>query len=102
MLRGTDTIAGSTLTMDAAVRHAVTVAGLPLLDAVRAATTTPADLVGRPDLGRLAVGAKADLVVLDDRLVVEAVLRRGRLVLGGLESAHTSGVTPNACSGPAR
>jgi N-acetylglucosamine-6-phosphate deacetylase len=80
LLRGTDTIAGSTLTMDAAVRYAVTVAGLSLQEAVRAATTTPADLLGRPDLGRLAVGAKADLVVLDDDLAVEAVLRRGRWI----------------------
>jgi N-acetylglucosamine-6-phosphate deacetylase len=77
VLRGTDVIAGSTLTMDAAVRFAVESAGLPLVAAVRAATATPADLLGRPDLGRLASGARADLVVLDGSLCPTAVLRRG-------------------------
>lgn len=62
---GTDTIAGSTLTLDRAVAFAVREAGIDLLSAVRAATTTPADLLGRTDLGRLVPGARADLVVLD-------------------------------------
>jgi N-acetylglucosamine-6-phosphate deacetylase len=77
VVRGTDVIAGSTLTMDAAVRFAVEVAGLAMVDAVRAATLTPADLLGRRDLGRLVPGARADLVVLDERLRPRAVLRRG-------------------------
>ncbi len=80
-LREGGSIAGSTLTLDAAVRHTVDVADLPLLDAVRAATTTPADLIGRPDLGRLAPGARADLVVLDDRLHVTGVVREGTWVV---------------------
>ena len=46
-------IAGSVLTLDAAVRHAVTQAGIPLADAVRAATQNPADMLGLPDVGRL-------------------------------------------------
>jgi N-acetylglucosamine-6-phosphate deacetylase len=77
VIRGTDVIAGSTLTMDAAVRFAVESAGLTLIDAVRAATATPADLLNRPDLGRLVTGARADLVVLDPALRPTAVLRRG-------------------------
>lgn len=73
-------IAGSTLTLDRALRYAVQVVGLPLEDVLRAVTTTPARVLGRSDIGRLAVGAQADLVVLTDALQVEAVLRRGRWV----------------------
>ncbi len=71
------TIAGSSLTMDAAVRRLVHEAGLPLHDVVTAATATPARLVNRPDLGRLVPGARADLVVLTPTLEIEDV------VLGG-------------------
>jgi N-acetylglucosamine-6-phosphate deacetylase len=39
-----------------------------LAAAVAAASRVPADLIGRPDLGRLAPGAAADLVWLDDDL----------------------------------
>ncbi len=70
-------IAGSTLTMGDAVRYAVTVAGLPLLDVVRAASATPAALLGLDLVGELTPGAVADLVVLDDDLCVQRVMRRG-------------------------
>lgn len=70
-------IAGSTLTMDRAVRYAVTVAGVPLDHAVEAATATPARVLGRTDVGRLAEGCRADIVHLDDDLRVVAVMRRG-------------------------
>jgi N-acetylglucosamine-6-phosphate deacetylase len=76
-VRGADTIAGSTLTMDAALRYAVREAGLPLLAAVRAATVTPADVLDRRDVGRLAEGSRADLVVLDADLRVTDVLHAG-------------------------
>jgi N-acetylglucosamine-6-phosphate deacetylase len=79
-LRGSDTIAGSTLTLDAAVRYAVRHAGLPLLDAVRAATAGPAAVLGRIDIGRLVPGARADLVVLDEDLRVTRVLHAGNWV----------------------
>ncbi|WP_193607525.1 N-acetylglucosamine-6-phosphate deacetylase [Nocardioides lijunqiniae] len=73
-------IAGSTLTLAAAVRYAVQVAGLPLVDAVRAATSTPAALLGLDRVGSIATGHRADLVVLDDHLDVQRVLHRGRWV----------------------
>jgi N-acetylglucosamine-6-phosphate deacetylase len=68
-------LAGSRLTMAEAVRnlHAL---GVPLEDALAAATSIPAALAGRPDLGRLAPGAPADVVVLDDALEVQRVLLR--------------------------
>jgi N-acetylglucosamine-6-phosphate deacetylase len=71
------TIAGSSLTMDAAIRRMVAEAGIPLHEAVAAASATPAALVGRPDLGRLEAGARADLVVLDGDLRVQEVLVAG-------------------------
>ncbi len=73
------TIAGSTLTMDAALRRAVH-AGLSIVDAVRAASTNPAAALGLAGVGALAVGDRADLVVLDDRLTVRRVMRAGAWV----------------------
>lgn len=67
-------LAGSVLTLDRAVRNAVAV-GVPVLDALRAASTVPADALGIGDrAGRIRVGAPADLVVLDERLEVVEVL----------------------------
>ena len=60
-------LAGSALRMDRAVANMVD-AGAQVAEAVAAATRVPADLIGRPDLGRLARGAAADLVWLDDDL----------------------------------
>jgi N-acetylglucosamine-6-phosphate deacetylase len=53
-------------------------AGLP--EAVAAASRVPADLIGRPDLGRLAPGAAADLVWLDDDLQAAATWIDGERV----------------------
>ncbi|MCK1815146.1 N-acetylglucosamine-6-phosphate deacetylase [Streptomyces sp. XM4011] len=72
------TIAGSTLTLDRALRRAVTVDGLPIEDAVRALSTTPARLLGLADrTGSLEAGKDADLVVLDAAFTVTGVMRRG-------------------------
>jgi N-acetylglucosamine-6-phosphate deacetylase len=70
-VRADGTLAGSSLRMDAAVANMVA-AGIALADAVAAATRVPADVIGRPDLGRIAVGAAADLVWLDDDLRTRA------------------------------
>ncbi|MBW9095099.1 N-acetylglucosamine-6-phosphate deacetylase [Microbacterium jejuense] len=67
-----DSIAGSTLTQDAAVRHVVG-AGVPLDVALRAASEIPALAIGRPDLGRLDIGSVADAVLLDADLAVQRV-----------------------------
>lgn len=76
-IRSTGAIAGSTLSLDRAVRYAIQEVGIEVADAVRAASQTPADLLGRPDLGRIQAGVRADLVVLDQDGVVERVIRRG-------------------------
>lgn len=67
-------IAGSTLTMDRAVQFAVHEAGVELSDALAAATSTPAAVLGRTDVGVLAPGARADMVVLDADVRVREVL----------------------------
>jgi len=67
-------IAGSTLTMDAALRQAVH-AGLSIVDAATMSSTTPARVLGLDR--RLALGCAADLVVLDPALVVTQVIRAG-------------------------
>lgn len=77
-LASSGAIAGSTIALDAAVRHAVGTAGVPLVRAVAAATRTPATLLGRSDIGVLAPGARADAVVLDGELRVSRVLHGGR------------------------
>lgn len=76
-IRSTGAIAGSTLTLDRAVRFAIQEVGIEVADAVRAASQTPADLLGRPDLGRIQAGARADLVVLGDDRTIERVIRGG-------------------------
>ncbi|MFA5785811.1 MAG: amidohydrolase family protein, partial [Actinomycetota bacterium] len=80
------TLAGSTLTLDVAVRNVVSL-GVPLERAVDMATRVPADLIGAHDRGRLDPGARADLVLLDSReLTVRAVWLGGHLVFGSPHS----------------
>lgn len=63
--RADGTLAGSDLRLDQAVANAIA-CGIAPAAALVAATRIPADAVGRPDLGRLAVGAPADLVWLGE------------------------------------
>ena len=74
-------IAGSTLTMDAALRRAVG-AGLSIVDATLMAATTPTAAIGLGDsVGALTPGLRADLVVLDRDLAVRRVMRAGAWML---------------------
>jgi N-acetylglucosamine-6-phosphate deacetylase len=73
------TLAGSVVTMDEAVRNLVA-SGASLADAVHAASTAPARLLGRSDLGELRPGAQAHLTVLDEQL------RPVRTLAGGVEA----------------
>jgi len=73
-----ETLAGSTLTMDVALRRAVRDLGVPMAAAVEASSTTPARVLGIGDqVGALEPGRDADLVVLSDDLEVEAVMAAG-------------------------
>ena len=78
------TLAGSTLTMDRAVRRAVVDLGLPIAAAIAAAAAVPARVLGLDERhGSIRVGACADLVVLDESLEVEAVMSGGRWITSG-------------------
>src|SRR5471032_1363575 len=70
------TLAGSTLTMDQALRNLVGL-GLSVEDASRRVSTHAADFLGLTDRGRLLVGARADLVVLDGDLQLTQVIVEG-------------------------
>lgn len=72
------TLAGSTLTMDQALRNLVSI-GLSIEDASRRVSTNAADYLGESRRGRLAPGCFADLVVLDRNLCIKAVYIEGVL-----------------------
>jgi N-acetylglucosamine-6-phosphate deacetylase len=74
------TLAGSTLTMDQALRNLVGL-GLDLADASRRVSTYAADFLGLHDHGRLAPGAHADIVVLDRDLHLKAVYVAGEKIV---------------------
>jgi N-acetylglucosamine-6-phosphate deacetylase len=94
--RADGTIAGSGLRLDAAIANVVAV-GVDLRTAVDAATRLPADIIGRPDLGRIAAGATADLVWLGDDLSARATWLAGRLAYGEVPAA----VEPDPAASPA-
>ncbi|MGI4858691.1 MAG: N-acetylglucosamine-6-phosphate deacetylase [Janthinobacterium lividum] len=73
------TLAGSTLTMDQALRNLVAI-GLSLADASARVSRYPAEYLGIADRGQLVAGAFADIVVLDANLTVTATLVEGQRV----------------------
>jgi N-acetylglucosamine-6-phosphate deacetylase len=65
------TLAGAHLELASAVKNAVTLVGIPLDDALRAASLVPARFLGiEPDRGTLSAGARADIVALTAKLDV--------------------------------
>ncbi|WP_353807275.1 N-acetylglucosamine-6-phosphate deacetylase [Agromyces sp. SYSU T00194] len=77
-LRDGGAIAGSTLTLDDAVRRTVVDCRIDPVQAIDAATVAPAAAIGRSvDLGRLEPGCAADAVLLDDALRVQQVVSSG-------------------------
>ena len=73
------TLAGSAATMTDCVRVCVK-AGVPVADALMAATSVPARVLGLDDAGRIAVGCRADLVELDANMNVVTTILGGRPV----------------------
>ncbi|CCH35526.1 N-acetylglucosamine-6-phosphate deacetylase [Actinosynnema sp. NPDC047251] len=78
-LAGGASLAGSTLTMDTAFRNAITSCGLTVQEAVYAASTRPAQLLGL-DTGEVRAGLAADLVVLDAEFKPREVMSQGAWV----------------------
>ena len=83
VLAGGGSIAGSTLTMEAAVRNAVRFMGVSVEEAVLMASTNSARLLGLEGRkGQISAGSDADLVVLDELLAVQATMVAGRWMFG--------------------
>jgi len=72
------TLAGALLDMASAIRRCVQQTGAPLEDVLRMASTCPADFLGAPDYGRIAPGARADLVELSPGIEVRSTWIGGR------------------------
>ncbi|KAG0174272.1 putative N-acetylglucosamine-6-phosphate deacetylase [Apophysomyces sp. BC1034] len=82
-IKGTDTLAGSTITIDECVRNFQRFTNCTLVEAIEAATLHPAQLLGIEDRkGTLNAGADADLVFLDDS---EGEIRIKRVFVAGEE-----------------
>ena len=74
------TLAGSIVTLDQAVRNVVQWTEATPAEAILMATEVPARLLGLTDTGRIAAGCRADLVLFDDQLLVDATMIGGDFV----------------------
>ncbi len=72
-------LAGSTATLDLCIRQCLSV-GVEVTTALLAATRNPASFLGLNNRGAIESGARADLVVLDDRALVHATMIAGAWV----------------------
>lgn len=72
--------AGSVATTDRLVRNMVQLAEVPLTDAVKMATATPAAIMKLSDRGTLDAGKRADIVIFDDNITMKRVIVGGRTI----------------------
>jgi len=75
------TLAGSTLTMNMAVKNTVNFLGIPLLDALKMASTNAAKMIGSAETkGSLETGKDADITILDGNFNVQSTIVKGRII----------------------
>lgn len=79
-LRDRSAFAGSVATCDRLVRNMVNLADVPLTDAVKMASTTPANILGIANKGVLAPGYDADIVLFDDAVNVNHTIINGSVI----------------------
>jgi len=80
--------AGSVATADRLIRTMINVANLPLPDAIRMITNTPAVIIGVDDKkGSLAPGKDADVVIFDDDITIQTTIIKGKVVYNRNESS---------------
>ena len=72
--------AGSVATMDRVYRTMGQAIGKNLVELSKMASTTPAKVMGLKDRGEIAVGKRADLIVLDKNLNIEKVMLKGETI----------------------
>ena len=85
-IQGTEVLAGSVQSLDAAVRNLHQFTNCTLVEALEAASLKPAQVLGLKHKGTLDIGADADLVILDDSLNVQACYVKGEC----LYKSHSS------------
>ncbi len=78
LLNAEGALAGSAIGLVDAVRYCNRVVGLPLEECLRMASLYPAEFIGEQRLGRIAAGSRADLVLLDENLQVNATWVAGQ------------------------
>jgi N-acetylglucosamine-6-phosphate deacetylase len=72
--------AGSVATFDRLIRTMITLAEIPLLDAVKMASATPAGILGiNNKKGAIAIGMDADIVIFDKGIIVETTIINGKV-----------------------
>ena len=80
-ISGTETIAGSVINLPDAFRYAVKEVGIPLEEAVICVTKNPALSLGiYEERGSVSVGKRADLLLLNEELVIAGVIKNGHLL----------------------
>ena len=80
-LKGTDTIAGSATNLYDCMVNCVKTMGIPFDTALRAASITPAKVLGVSDrLGSITVGKQADLLIVDQDLKLKHVIKKGNII----------------------
>lgn len=72
--------AGSVATADRLVRTMITLAEVPLQEAVKMITETPARILGAGHKGALLAGRDADIVIFDEQITIHATVVQGRVV----------------------
>jgi N-acetylglucosamine-6-phosphate deacetylase len=73
--------AGSVATTDRLVRTMIAVAGVPLREAIKMITATPARIMGVSDkMGELVVGKNADIIIFDQNISIEMAMVKGHVV----------------------
>ena len=77
------TLAGSSLTMNIAIKNIVQQCEVDVHLAIQAATVTPAKILNLADRGAIAIGKRADLVALDPEFEIRRVWINGELALSG-------------------
>lgn len=81
VISGTDILAGSITTLPEALRYAVQVVGIELETALMCVTRNPAVSLGiYEECGSISVGKRADLVLLDEELRVQKVIKDGKIL----------------------
>lgn len=73
-------IAGSKMTLDISCRNMIKHTGASLVDVFKFASYNPAMATGMYDRGEIAVGKRADLVMVDHKMKVEKVIMNGKLI----------------------